>query len=655
MVRISSPIPVLPMSSSMTRRDHHRFGLLLTLIVSAGYLWLRIDEGCIVPDEGLLGQSAERVLLGELPHGDFDDPYTGGQAIFHAALFKLLGIRSSSIRIALLVFAVLCSVATYSLASRFAKPGLAALLTLTSLAWSVPNYVAGMPSWYCLFFAMFGTLALVKYDETSQSRWLCAAGLMGGVSFLFKLSGLFFVAAGLLFLVFREQDASPSHTKEQSRGVAFLLFVNACLLVFVALLFVFIRQRFNPMDIILFVVPGGVCVVFLMINEWETARGSSSERWHRLLVPVCWFILGVALPVAVFLTVLLQNASFADVINGVFIAPQQRTRFASFPLPPVRSLWASVPLALLLADSLFQPTRRELKVGMIVGLLACLVCILYGNNKSVYSFIWDTVRPTVPLAALFSTGMLYATRTSDDCTRPRMRRLVFLLVAMTAMVSLVQFPYSLGIYFCYAAPFPVLALSSALHLRRESPRPLFLCVLCLYLGFALVWLNHGRIQRIGVQFVAQANSAPMLLSRCDLRVTESQASLYNRVISEVVAHSQDDDFIYATTDCPEIYFLSGRRNPTRTFYEFLDPDFQAPPSERVARISAILEQCKVGVVVLHWEGGSSGPPSLEMALAIAERFPHMRHFFRNSSVASGEEPVFTVAWRDLDAEAFEGR
>jgi hypothetical protein len=635
----------------MTIHTHHRVGLLFTLIIAATYLWLRIDQGCIPPDEGLLGQSAERVLLGELPHVDFDDPYTGGQAIFHALLFQLLGIRSSPIRFAFLVFSVLCTVASYLVASRFAKPWLAALLTLTSLAWSVPNYVAGMPSWYNLFFAMFGTWALVKYDETSRSRWLVVAGVMGGVSFLFKLAGLFFLAAGLLFLVFREQDTTIRGGEDRPRQVTFVLLVNACLLAFVALLVVLIWQRFTPMDIIMFVVPGASLAAFLIVNEYTVGRSPSNDRWQRLFVPIGVFMLGAALPVGVFLVPYLQNTGLPELINGVFVVPQRRIRSASFPLPPLWSLWASLPLALLLIAPFVRPMRREPAFGVVVALLACLTCVLFGGSKPVYSLVWDTARPTIPLAAITGGGILYATRAGNDSSRRGLRRLVFLLMSMAAMVSLVQFPYSFGIYFCYAAPFSVLALASAIHLQADSARTTLLGALCLYLGFALVWLNHGRIQCIGVEFVAQDNSAVMPLSRCDLRVTESQASLYKRVIAEVVAHSQDGDYIYATTDCPEIYFFSGRRNPTRTFYEFCDPDFQVPASERVLRIIATLEQCGVEVVVLHWEGGSSGPPPLELVIAIAERFPNTRHFFRNASFRKGEDPVFTVAWRDLDPRA----
>ena len=69
----------------------------------------------------------------------------------------------------------------------------AALVAITALVWSVPNYPASVPSWFNLFFATFGTLALLRGLETGRRRWMVLAGLAGGVSFLFKLSGVFYL------------------------------------------------------------------------------------------------------------------------------------------------------------------------------------------------------------------------------------------------------------------------------------------------------------------------------------------------------------------------------------------------------------------------------------------------------------------------------
>ena len=60
--------------------NERRIVFIAVMVLAAGYIGLFVTRGWIPHDEGLLGQSAERVLSGELPHRDFDDPYTGGGA-----------------------------------------------------------------------------------------------------------------------------------------------------------------------------------------------------------------------------------------------------------------------------------------------------------------------------------------------------------------------------------------------------------------------------------------------------------------------------------------------------------------------------------------------------------------------------------------------
>ena len=59
-----------------------------------------------------------------------------------------------------------------------------------------------MPSWYNLFLATFGVVALLRFVDTERRRWLFVAGLMGGLSVLIKVIGLYFVGAAMLFVVF---------------------------------------------------------------------------------------------------------------------------------------------------------------------------------------------------------------------------------------------------------------------------------------------------------------------------------------------------------------------------------------------------------------------------------------------------------------------
>jgi hypothetical protein len=81
------------------RRSTVRVAVCLVLWLGTGaYLLPFVDRGWIAHDDGMLGQTAERVLAGEIPHRDFDDPYTGGLAYLHAVALKIFGVRLLSLR-----------------------------------------------------------------------------------------------------------------------------------------------------------------------------------------------------------------------------------------------------------------------------------------------------------------------------------------------------------------------------------------------------------------------------------------------------------------------------------------------------------------------------------------------------------------------------
>ena len=90
-------------------------------------------------------------------------------------------------------------------------------------------------------------------------------------------------------------------------------------------------------------------------------------------------------------------------------------------------------------------------------------------------------------------------------------------------------------------------------------------------------------------------------------------------------------WVYATPDAPEIYVLTGRRNPTRTLFEFLDPE----PETRVARTLEALDRAGVQVAVINRRPFFSGPVSPELAAGLQARYPLAREVGR-----------FLIVWRD---------
>ena len=113
--------------------------LVAVLGLSATYLIKFAYRGWIPYDEGYIALSAERVLNGEVPHRDYDEGYTGGLTYLHALGFKLLGMRLTSLRLVLFVFALAFASSLYFIALRAATPVVAALASMLCLAWSLPN------------------------------------------------------------------------------------------------------------------------------------------------------------------------------------------------------------------------------------------------------------------------------------------------------------------------------------------------------------------------------------------------------------------------------------------------------------------------------------------------------------------------------------
>jgi 4-amino-4-deoxy-L-arabinose transferase-like glycosyltransferase len=171
-----------------------------------------------------------------MPHRDFDDPYTGGLAYIDALIFKLFGVNLFWLRLFLFVCCLTWVPAIYALAREFLSTWPAGAATLIAVAWSVPNYTAAMPSWFNLFFATFGILALAQYIRKPAIHWLFLAGLCGGFSFLIKSVALYYIAAALLFFVYREQSISRYENAPARRTPLYLAFLALCLSLFVVAL-----------------------------------------------------------------------------------------------------------------------------------------------------------------------------------------------------------------------------------------------------------------------------------------------------------------------------------------------------------------------------------------------------------------------------------
>jgi hypothetical protein len=578
--------------------DVKRFAPLLVWVVCGVYLASRLPYGWNPHDEGLLAQTALRVLGGELPHRDFDDAYTGALAIYHAGVFRVLGTSLLSLRIALLAAYLAWLPVVYWIARRFGAWGPATFVTAIVAVWSVPNRVAAMPSWYNLFLATAGAAALIRYMETRRQTWLVAAGIAGGLSVLVKLTGLAYIAAGLLVLAWDERGNTTT-----SR--AYSWFVTVSLVAFVAALSRAVARIPGVSPQWHFVVPAAALSALLLWREWS---GPPTGELRRLIGKTVVFGGGIAIPIAIFLVPYLASGSVHALIQGALVAPSQRFAFAMAPPQSLGTLWEVIPWVIALMPW-GRPSRATIGV---VGVVLTGLLMAAAHGGTAYASVFSSIRHAAPVLVIAGTiAIARGARTGGE---------LWVVLCMTALTGLVQFPYAGSHYFSYFAAFPILC---AFALARG---PIPALVGAFFLGFAVLCTNPAKFRINGERIPAdQMPSVPF----DGLVVGETEARQYQRIITLVRSHSTESGYVYAAPDLPEIAVFTGRKNPTRTLYDFLDD-----PNGHDGRVLRTLADKQVDVVVVGGYPTFSGPIDQDLVTALREQYP--------DSAAVGP---YVVRWR----------
>jgi len=554
-------------------------GVLLSVILLAGlYAGSLLRIGWIPSDEGTLATSALRVYQGQLPQRDFAEIYTGGLSLYHALAFRLLGVDLFSLRLAVFAVFLVWLPAVYWIARRFADPLWAALITLTAVVWSYPNYVAAMPSWYNLFLATFGTAAALRYLETRARRWLMLAGLCAGASVLVKIVGLYFVAAVLLSLLYLEQSSAQSSVQSGEPAQPCRLYRAACalaLLAFLAVLGTLVLRGGGLAEAYHFLLPSAACVGLLLWRERRPSALTSGDRFAALLRLAAPFLLGLFAIVLLFLLPYIASHSLGALVEGVAGSAGARVAglagrnhvpslaLACYGLATIEAIvlalfgdriWRNLPalvtaaaLAAALAWYILPPTRQDL---------------------------WYTAGTLTPLAVLLGAVLLALPARSrnlndlnpddpnlNDPNPDRLpRERAMLLIAVAALCSLVQFPVPYITYFCYTAPLTLLAVAAVAALRRNAPgRPALAVLLLGFLGLGLLGMVPRHMYNPDLDLRALH---PLTLPRAGGLRIDATTPGYETLVPFLQAHSPNG-LLYAANDCPVLYFLSGLRDPTR--------------------------------------------------------------------------------------------
>jgi hypothetical protein len=118
------------------------------------------------------------------------------------------------------------------------------------------------------------------------------------------------------------------------------------------------------------------------------------------------------------------------------------------------------------------------------------------------------------------------------------------------------------------------------------------------------------------------------MERGQIEVPKTDSIMYGSLVTLLRAHARGG-YTWASPDSPEVYFLSGLKNPTRTLFEVFDDSTNQ--SQRVLRA---LDARGVTAIVLS-APSFSAPITPEMYSEVAMRYPHSQYV-----------GPFQVRWRD---------
>jgi hypothetical protein len=323
------------------------------------------------------------------------------------------------------------------------------------------------------------------------------------------------------------------------------------------------------------------------------------------------------------------SSSLGDLWRGVLVTPQGRVQGVRYDLPPQ---WITLVPSLAYGIVVFPYTnieRRRFKAEYLVAFIAGLSAMVLMSAELIpYQGVWNLARHLNIVAVAAGAGLVNRAMQSDWPMSTALQR-ALLLVTVMAFTSLTEFPFAHPIYFVYTAPIVALTLLPVVRAETPARQRLHGVVAALLILFAVVRLNRQYVHQVGIYPARRYTVASSQVPRSGLRVAAPEQEVYTRVLDLVAAHARGR-YVYAAPDCPEVYFLSGLRNPTRTFYELFDR-----PAMTADETLALIDRHGITVVVIDMVPEFSPGLDARTLDALAARFPR--------SAAAGK---FIVRWAE---------
>jgi hypothetical protein len=429
---------------------------------------------------------------------------------------KAFGVTLMATRIGLFGFKILTLITLYYLARRLTNRWAALVPVALTLAWLGHQQIFNVyPDQYLVLFSLAGLSCLLTFNETGNSRWLLLGGMAIGVVLVFKYNvGVLLFGAGTLAIIAREL-LMTRRISSCVKNIGIYL-IGFCTIVGALVGYLVYNQAFEP-----------------MIDHFLRHAAEYSETRSVTLPPA-----RVVLP-----AVLLALAA----ISGGALLIRKAGRYVGAYVIAVAAIGSFILVSP--GKTAFLNESAIASVAYfppLVFALALVVALLQMKDVDRRATWW------CDNGALAITGLFAFAVYLEVFPRADFHHLVRVLppVFLFFFALLIRWLPSL-----------------AQHLRSSVPSPNRVALLIV--ATPIVFLLLGGIQdtwatefESGLRF---RDSRELSIDRGrGIFVEQRQADLTEGLVRLIQANTTEDDYIFSFAQRGSaLYFLAGRRNPTR--------------------------------------------------------------------------------------------
>lgn len=537
----------------------HKWTLLAVSLIAVE-LARQLYVGWWPHDEGVLALSASLVRHGSWPHRDFTDVYSGGPALLGAVAQRLFGDDLRSLRIPLFLGILTWTGVLIACLRRFVAPFPAAALAVVAFLWGPALYTAAMPTWYMLFAATALIWCQLRWIETGHLRWQFVAGLCIGCAIVFKINGLFLLAAtGSIMLGDRAILPGANLGNERSGALIRTIGLTAAVAAIVGVVLNGWPWRAGQ-QLIVPIVALAIAAAVWNLHRRESL-GALLRGPGRALGMA---LLGMAVVLAPPVLVYAADGSARALATGLLWLPFRRVSSAH-TLPSYPSGAELLVLIMIgIASGPRFPKRQVKFAAAAVLMCGCLLAWSgFTGNQSSISEVWTFARLMLPFGLVAAAAI--------GLWQHGQPRSLLAVAWVTAWFACVQYPFAAPIYLSYVAPLAILVFAGIVG-TMALPRPVPAAV-----GLAAVAVTLAVNQGQSLKYLGfDRESLPMArlaLPHGGLIVPAADADEYEAILR--VLDGWRAARILAAPDAPEVYYLTGRPMVGREFFEFTAPRWNA--------------------------------------------------------------------------------